>query len=153
MVAQFSRLLLDLFENQSGHQTSEPLENGGWIYQRTNGTLFFVRADNASKLGGTAVRARGSMNLLDPPKIRGARVVGKAHTHPYTPYEQDLISSGRAYGGPSGDDFNNSLSQQMPSIVVHQIGVIDGRRNVAFEVANPAVHALPDRNCSGGQTR
>ncbi|MCV4783711.1 hypothetical protein OFM36_30175, partial [Escherichia coli] len=102
----------NLLEKNSGHQTDSPLENGGWIYQRKNGALFFLRADNAVRMGGSpAMRYRNAIDLSRPPSIKETRVVGKVHTHPYTPYEQELISSGQSYGGPSSIDMLNSAKE------------------------------------------
>ncbi|MCV4594310.1 hypothetical protein OFC51_35245, partial [Escherichia coli] len=70
-----------------------------------------------------------------------------------TPYEQELISSGQSYGGPSSIDMLNSAKEQMPSIVVYQAGTINGRRKIAIEIANPNVRVIPDQNCSRRELR
>jgi len=152
MAGQFSRLLTDLLENHSGHQTNSPIENGGWIYQDKKGKLSFLRAE---KYGGGSRRKSGSIDLRNaPPTIKGARVVGRAHTHPYNVGTQAGIRAGDLYGGPSSRatngvdaDLELSARDQMPSIVVYQSGVINGRREITIEIANPSVHVMPDKNC------
>ena len=142
ILARFGNFLLNLLEKESGHMTNLPLENGGWVYQRKNGDLFFLRAE---KFGGEWRRTSGTINLGNPPNIKGARVVARAHTHPYTPYDQGLINGG-GYGGPSGDDINNSISEQLPSLVAHQLKVENNRPLFRVEAA-ANVWRINDKNC------
>jgi hypothetical protein len=93
------KILVKLLNEQSGHRAETQLENGGWIYQKTNGIFFFEKAPNS-------VRKSGSINLSSPPNIRNARVIAKVHTHPFPAGLQDSINStegnGNIYNTPRG---------------------------------------------------
>ena len=147
LLRQFGRLLGNLLEFESGHNTNSPLENGGWIYQRRNGDTFFLRAE---KFGGAWRRGTASIDLGNPPTIRGARVIARAHTHPYPKPVQDMINSaGNRAGGPSGEDISNSQILNLPSIVAHQSGVdASGRETFDIEVANPSIRTIPQQGCA-----
>ncbi|MGI8541894.1 MAG: RHS repeat-associated core domain-containing protein [Aridibacter sp.] len=138
---QFARFLAKLLVNNSEHLTNSPLENGGWIYQRKNGDLFFLRAE---KFGGAWRRGAGHIDTrTNPPNIRDARVVGRAHTHPYSPGVQKGINEGKYYGGPSNEDVELSIKDQIPELVAHQTGV----SSITVEAASN-VYSIPDKNCN-----
>ncbi len=155
--AQFGRFLAELLNSQSGHLTNSPLENGGWIYQDRKGKLFFLRAE---KYGGEWRRKAGSIDLrTNPPNIRGARIVARAHTHPYNPGTQAAIDAGKLYGGPSSRATNGvdadvelSATDKMPSYVVHQTGISSsGVREITITLANGAITRVNNEKCGGAK--
>ncbi|MEZ5306564.1 MAG: VCBS repeat-containing protein [Pyrinomonadaceae bacterium] len=122
--------LVKLLKEDSGHRTSDPLENGGWIYQRKDGVFFF---EPVSQKGRLPYR----IDLSTPPRIKNARVIAWVHTHPYPGSVQDLINntegSGKIYNLPAdtlaspemperatGPSKADALNSKIPHLVVFE---------------------------------
>ncbi|MBK8148843.1 MAG: hypothetical protein IPK58_11700 [Acidobacteria bacterium] len=152
MIATFRNTLNDLFLNQSGHQTDSPLENGGWIYQRKDGSLFFRKIGKSQQWR----RESGQINLDNPPTIKGARVVGVAHTHPYSRANQESFNKKMAPNvtGPSGwngerGDVTTANSTQMPDLVVYEnkpLGNLPAGE-ISVQIWGVGPERIPDKNC------
>jgi hypothetical protein len=131
LVDRYLGYLADMLATRSGHRTDSPMENGGWIYQRRNGSTFFRRAEQWR-------RKSGMINLKNPPNIKGARVIAVAHTHPYSEKDQENINrEGFRNSRPSQNDvdtangnFDISQATGIPDLVAFENnpkGIYDSR--------------------------
>ena len=114
-------------------------EQGGWIYAR-NGQIIIRRARN----GGSA-----SIDLRNPPVVRGALLVGNFHTHPgFATQNYDP--------NPSTPDVNNSFRRGVPGLVISEgMGITPygpNRRGSnpgqALNPSNPAITGYPGNSAN-----
>lgn len=115
----FANVFKDLLKNQSGHRTNDPLENGGWIYQRTDGSLVFEKVQRSARRADTII------GLERPPSRKGLRAVGAVHTHPYSNKVQDDAlrekRGGTGFGtGAHGKDENVANAMGIPNLIVYE---------------------------------
>jgi RHS repeat-associated protein len=100
LVNRYLQTLAELLAQDSGHRTETPLENGFWIYARKDGSTVTrnVPFENRSKK---------NTDFANPPKVKGARLIAIAHTHPYeNGIQESTNSEGFRGNGPSNGDIN-----------------------------------------------
>ena len=109
------RAELSIAFSLSGHRTQNNIEQGGWIYQNRRGGLEFIRANAAER--STA----GSIDLRNPPTLRGATLVATYHTHPFPANIADQ-SLREGFNGmrPSQVDADNGYLRGVPNTVVYE---------------------------------
>jgi hypothetical protein len=125
---QIRRIMSDLFK-RSGHRTDNPIEHGGWLYQDRKGRLHFREAD-ASRRGS------GSLNVANPPTVKGARLIAIVHTHPYTANIQNYALNNEVWNdpymgpyqntGPSWRDHDYAVEHGVPNLVIYEARTPDG---------------------------
>lgn len=90
----------------SEYGTPQRHEEGGWIYSR-NGRLLTRRAPPGTQ---------SSLNLDNPPRVRGAQLVGTFHVHPNP-------TSSYWAPEPQAPDFDYAYKQGLPGVVLTDQGI------------------------------
>lgn len=113
---EVQQALTDAF-NDSGMDTEDEHEEGGWIYMNRHGELTIVRAER-----GTA----SSIDLNNPPHVAGSMLVADFHTHPGKTGGPVPGRPGFTYGNqriPSPADTLRSFHKGSPGIVKSRYGI------------------------------
>jgi RHS repeat-associated protein len=118
-------------------------EQGGWIYARNGQTI--IRRARAG--------ASGAINLNNPPRVRGALLVGSFHTHP------GFHAQGFPLPGPSPVDVALADARNIPELVMSEGMVITaygpnrrgGNPSIAWDPSDPLITGYPgnSENTSG----
>ncbi|MDQ2976915.1 MAG: Mov34/MPN/PAD-1 family protein, partial [Acidobacteriota bacterium] len=107
---QVQRILNNTWRD-SQHGSPQNHEEGGWLYWNPDTSRIISRR--------AARGSEGSINLSNPPYIRGAFVIAEFHSHPYA----TSVIPTLGYTGPSGQDERLAYKNNIPSLVISQEGI------------------------------